>query len=176
MRRWVRRPLVQLDARGRVGVHGIQLPVRLVMHTTESKDYAGVKDLQGVVNWWVNAGDGLGAHIIVDAVGNSALCGNPDQIMWAVAARNTGTVHIELIARASFLPKRWWARILQLNKAAKWAAWLNLEYGIPLRFDINYGISGHKNQPNQTHTDPGLWFPMKYFIRKARKYRERGWT
>ena len=96
--------------------------------------------------------------------------------MYAVSKRNTGTVHIELIARARFLPTVWWLRLRQLNKAAKWCAWLNMEYGIPLVFDRDAGISGHRDQPNQTHWDPGKGFPMKWLIRRANQFRVNGWT
>lgn len=170
-----RRPLVQYDARGYVDTHGHHTPARIVIHTTESHDYPGLVDIKGIVDYWARAGDGLGAHIIIDADGNSAVCGNPDQIMWAVAGRNTGSVHIELIGRARFIPTTWWLRLRQLNKAAKWCAWLNLEYGIPLRFGRDRGISGHRHQPHQTHWDPGTFFPFKYLIAKAVLFRRKGW-
>ena len=170
-----RKPLVQYDARGYVDTHGKQKPVRIVIHTTESHDYPGVADMKGIVDYWARTPEGLGAHLIIDAEGNTALCGNPDQVMYAVSRRNTGSVHIELVGRARFIPSIWWTRLKQLNKAAKWCAWLNLEYGIPLQFHVDNGISGHRHQPNQTHWDPGVFFPMKYLIAKAKFFRAKGW-
>ena len=175
--RWVRRPLVQYDARGLVDTHGKHVPVRIVVHTTESHDEEGLGDLRGIANYWSRTPEGLGAHVIVDKDGNSALCGDPSRVMYAVKGRNTGTFHIELIGRAKFLPTVWWLRLAQLNKAAKWIAWVNYEYPlVRIVFDADTGVSGHRDQPNQTHWDPGTGFPMRYLIRRAQQFRANGWT
>lgn len=172
----VRRPLVQYDATELIQTHGNHTPRRVVIHDTESHDSAGTRDLQGVANYWHNSGLGLGAHLIIDKDGNTAYCAPEHKITWAVANRNTGTLHIELIGFARFTPQMWFARIAQLNKAAKWCAYWNLEYGIWLEKDPNYGISGHRDQPNQSHTDPGPFFPWTYFVRRAKQFRENGWS
>lgn len=175
--RWVRRPLVQYDARGLVDTHGKQVPVRIVIHTTESDDIAGDVDLRAVANYWSRTPDGLGAHVIVDGDGNSALCGDPSRVMYAVLHRNVGAFHIELIGRAGFLPTVWWLRLKQLNKVAKWCAWIHHEYPlVELVFNVDTGVSGHRDQPGQTHTDPGKWFPMTYLIRRAQQFSANGWT
>ena len=175
-RRWVRKPLVQFDARPRIMTHGFQVPTRIVIHDTESHDAKGIRDMEGIVNYWARQGQGLGAHLIIDADGNSTYGAAPDRITYAVRRRNTGTVHIELVGFARFTPKMWFLRKKQLAKCAKWCAWLNYEFGIPLVFDVNKGISGHRHQPGQDHTDPGLGFPMKWLIRRANQFRDNGWT
>jgi hypothetical protein len=169
-----RRPAVALKAA--VAVHGPQQPVRGVIHDTESHDYAGIRDLQGIVDYWQRQALGYGAHIIIDKDGNSAYCARPDRITYAVARRNTDSVHIELVGFARFTKFLWFTRIKQLRECAKWMAWLNLEYDIPLRFGVNHGWSGHRHQPKQTHTDPGAFFPMGWVIRQANKYRKEGWA
>jgi hypothetical protein len=175
-RKWVRRPLVQLDARGRVATHGRQTPVRGIWHTTECNDAPGIRELEGVVGFWQRQGRGFGTQLIIDADGNSALCGNPNQLMYGAKGANLGTVHVELIGFARFVPRIWWARLKQLNKLAKWMAWLNLEYGIPLEESTTRGWSGHNDHPAGGHWDPGKWFPRKYVLRKARQFRQNGWT
>ena len=169
------RPRVDLDARGRIETHGNQLVKRGVFHDTESHDAAGIRDLEGIVRFWQGQGLGYGAHLIIDKAGNSALCANPEHITWAVARRNTGSFHIELIGFARFTPKLWRARPAQLEKLARWMAWLNYHYEIPLHFGINYGWSGHRDQPNQTHTDPGRFFPRTRVLRRANELRKSGW-
>lgn len=171
---WVRRPLVQYF--GKIDTHGKQTPVAGVVHTTESHDYDGITDITGIVNYWRTQGQGLGAHIIIDKDGNSALNAPLDQIAWAVANHNTGRIHVELVGFAKFVPQIWWLRLSQLNKLAKWMAYINLEYGIPLEFSVAKGWAGHRDYPAQDHTDPGRWFPMKYVLRKANEYRNNGWT
>lgn len=174
----VRRPRVDLDARGLIETHGRQRPVRGVFHSTECGDAQGISELTGVVRFWRNQGLGYGAHVIIDRDGNSALCANPNEECWAVENRNGGTVSIELVGFARFTPKLWWARPRQLDKLARWMAWLALEYDIPLRFHVDRGWSRHADQSRVyggSHWDPGPFFPMGWVIRKAVVYRREGW-
>jgi hypothetical protein len=174
----VRRPVYQLDARGHIATHGHQVPVRGVWHDTEGHDAAGIRDLQGIVNYWIEQDLGYGAAVIIDKSGNSALCADPDRITWAVENHNTGTVSIELVGFAKFTPSIWRARGAQLDKLARWMAWLRLEYGIPLDLNVNKGWSGHADQTRAfggSHTDPGIGFPKRYVLRKARSYYKTGW-
>jgi len=175
-KRWVRRPLVQYDARGEVATHGRHLPVRIGIHTTECHDAPGIREMEGVVGFWKRQGMGLGAHVLIDKDGNSCLAADFHHICWAIKGANTGTVHFELIGFARFSPKVWWSRLKQLNKLAKWIAYLNYEYGIPIDRSIHRGVAGHNEFPGNDHTDPGKFFPWKYVLRRARQYRENGWT
>lgn len=175
-RRWVRQPRVDLDARGDIETHGNHTPVRIVVHTTECGDLPGVREIEAVLAYWERQDRGLGAHILIDADGNSAKAADFHKITWAVKGANTGSIHFELIGFARFLPQVWWLRLRQLNKLAKWIAFLNLEYGIPIERSVVSGVAGHREFPGNDHTDPGKWFPMLYVLRKARVFREKGWT
>lgn len=174
----VRRPKIDLDARGIVATHGPHQPLRGVWHDTEGHDAAGIRDLLGVAQFWHGQNLGYGAQVIIDKDGNSALCANPDEIVWCVENHNTGTVSIELIGFASFVPSVWLARPKQLDKLAKWMAWLRLEYGIPLDHNVNKGWSGHADQSKAfggSHYDPGTGFPSKLVLARARHYYKAGW-
>lgn len=173
-RRWVRQPRV--DLRGDVDTHGVHSPVRIVIHTTECGDAPGVREMEGVLNFWRRQGQGLGAHVLIDKDGNSALAADFHKITWAVKGANTGSIHFELIGFARFLPPLWWLRLTQLNKLAKWIAYLNLAYGIPIEHSTAAGVAGHREFPGNDHTDPGKWFPMKYVLRRAQQFRDPGWT
>ncbi len=175
-RLWVRKPLVQLDARGRVQTHGTHVPIRGIWHDTESHDLAGTRDLEGIVAFWRQQAAGYGAHLIIDKDGNTAQCADFDKVTWHTGGRNTGSIGIELVGFARFVPSVWWTRRKQLDKLAKWIAYLNLEYEIPIRFHVDKGWSGHRDQPAQSHTDPGPWFPKNYVIRRAKQFRANGWT
>jgi N-acetyl-anhydromuramyl-L-alanine amidase AmpD len=172
-KRWVREPLF-VDRK--VETHGKHDPIRVAIHTTECADAPGLREIDAVVNFWKRQNRGLGAHVIIDKDGNAAKCAAYDRITYAVANRNTGTIHFELIGFAKFLPQVWWLRLRQLNKLAKWLAYLNMEYGIRLEHSTVDGVAGHRDYPGQTHTDPGRYFPMKYVLRKAREFRANGWT
>ena len=174
----VRRPIIQFDARGQVSTHGLQTPRFGVWHDTESHDAAGIRDLQGIVNFWKGQGLGLGAHLIIDKDGNSAFCVSPTFKTYAVQSHNTGGVHVELVGFAKFSPNMWFLRRKQLDKLAKWMAWLNLEYNIPLHWGVEHGWAGHRAHSKKyggSHWDPGFGFPSRWVLRRARKYREEGW-
>lgn len=175
MSRKVRRPSVQLDARGRVETHGYHDLTRGIWHDTESHDFSGIRDLEGIVRFWVNQNRGYGAHVIIDRDGNSCLCANPHEITWHTGERNTGSFGVELVGWARFTPRLWLLRPKQLDKLARWMAWVNLEFDVPLSFGINNGWSGHRDQPRQFHSDPGLGFPKGFVLRLANSYRRDGW-
>jgi hypothetical protein len=175
-RRWVRRPRIELDCRDDVATHGNHTPVRGGVHTTECGDSPGTVEMQGVVDFWRRQNRGLGAQILIDADGNSCLGADLHKICYAIKNANTGTVHVELVGRAGFLPTIWWLRLKQLNKLAKWMAYLNLEYGIPIVRSVDHGWAGHNQFPGNDHTDPGRWFPWRYTLRRAQQFRENGWT
>lgn len=180
-RKSVRRPRVDLDARGVIATHGIMHPERGDWHSTESGDAAGIRDLEGIVNFWSEQNLGYGSHIIIDKEGNSALCADLNQITWHTENRNTGMIGIELVGRAAFTGAAWWTRRAQLDKLARWIAYINKEWHVPICFDVNAGWSGHVDQTKafhlpSGHTDPGKFFPKGYVLRLAKKYRREGWA
>lgn len=174
----VHEPVVKYDARGSIQTHGTQKPVRGVWHSTECGDSPGIQELQAVVNFWKNQGLGYGAQLMIDKDGNTAVCANPDQITWAVENHNTGTYSVELVGYAKFGKLTWFTRLPQLRELAKWMAWLNKQYGIPLTLNVNAGWSRHLDQSKAfggTHTDPGTGFPRGFVLTLARRYRKNGW-
>lgn len=175
----VRQPRIDLYAIGRIQTHGVQTPMFGTWHTTEGYDAKGVRELEGVVNYWERQGRGYGAAVIIDKDGNSALCAPPTRITYTVENHNTGDVAIELIGFARFVPKVWWVRRKQLDKLARWMAYLNKEYNIPLRLSVTHGWQSHAAHSKVyggSHWDPGKFFPARYVLRLATKYRADGWT
>ena len=178
-RRWVRRPRVDVDLRDYITTHGVMTPKRGVIHSTECGDAPGTAELTGVASYWKRQARGYGAHVGVDKDGNSAMFADPHHVTYHTYQRNTDSIGIELIGFARFVPQVWWLRLSQLNKLAKWIAYYNLEYGIPIVLDVERGWSTHAMQSaafGGDHYDPGKFFPLRYVIRKARVFREKGWT
>jgi hypothetical protein len=159
--------------------HGAMTPVRVVLHDTESHDEKGIGDMEGVVNFWLRGPDKLGAHFIVDAEGNVGQCGEPTELMFHTLAANTGSVGIEQIGFASFTKQAWASRPDQLMKVAKLLAWLNDEYGIPLRHSTVHGVSTHADQTKAHnvpggHTDPGANYPFDEVLAIAKGFKDAG--
>ena len=174
-----RRPSIELNAVGRVATHGTHQLSRGIWHSTESYDAPGVRDLDGIVEFWRRQGLGYGTPLVIDADGNTALCAAMDAVTWHTGQRNTGSVGIELVGFARFTPHAWFVRIKQLRKLAQWMAWLNLEHGIPLRKSTSRGWARHWDhslETGGTHWDPGRGFPQGFVLRLARRYREKGWA
>lgn len=186
-KRSVREPRIDYDGRSLVASHGPHVPVRSIIHDTESHDEKGVRDLAGVANFWHNQRlpdgrpAGYGAQRGIDKKGNSARYVDDDKVAYHTGGRNTGSLGTELIGFAFFTRLVWWVkRTKQMHKLAKWMAYDHKEYGIPLVWDVEKGFSTHRMQsrhfPDLTnHTDPGAFFPKKRVMKLARHYAEDGW-
>lgn len=171
----VRKPHISVDYRGSMAVHGRQVPQRIVLHSTESYDAPGTRDIVGIFEFWRRQGRGFGAHYVVDAGGYVGQGASPAEIAWHVRGHNTGSVGIEQIGFARFARLRWLGRRAQLDKVAKLIAWMSTEYDIPIVHDTRRGVCLHRDFPDSGHTDPGPWYPLSSVLWRARWYRRRGW-
>lgn len=174
----VHRPTVNFEGYHLVESHGPHAPLRIILHDTESHDSRGIRDIEGVCNYWHSQGLGYGSHILVDSDGLTGMAVAPSFVAWHTARRNTGSLGIEQIGFARFSNALWWTRQAQLHKVAKWCAWWSKTYDIPLQVDIEHGISTHAMQSRAfggDHYDPGKGYPLGYLIRLARKYYHEGW-
>lgn len=174
----IRKPRIAYHAPAGL-THGAMTPVRVVLHDTESHDEKGIGDMKGIAEFWLRGPDKLGAHFIVDAEGNIGQCGEPTELMFHTGGANTGSVGIEQIGFAQFSKKTWESRPDQLIKVAKLLAWLNHEYGIPLRVSTVHGISTHAMQSkihpeSMGHTDPGVGYPLDEVIAIAKGFKDAG--
>jgi N-acetyl-anhydromuramyl-L-alanine amidase AmpD len=163
--------------------HGTHRPVRIVLHDTESHDTAGVKDIQGIFNFWhtqKNPDGSLamyGAHFVVDGDGNVGEGAPTNKIAWHVGGLNTGSIGIEQIGFASFTRLLWKRkRRQQLYAVARLCAWAHGEYGIPLVVPANPqspGITTHARVgaagiDTSGHTDPGAGYPLMFMVTLAK--------
>jgi hypothetical protein len=178
--KFVRRPDIELDARSLVAAHGGTFPVRAVLHSTESPNYEGVKDLFGIASYWSRVSWGPGAHLTIDCDGNTALNLNERELGYHVSGRNTGSLGIEQIGYARYSRVQWLACPRQLEKVAKWLAYWHEEFDLSLRHDPERGVSTHNEQSHYAglaggHWDPGPGYPFSYVMHLARKYAKEGW-
>lgn len=173
----VRKPVVRHNAIGRMATHGKHTPRRIILHSTESGDTRGIGDVSGVFAFWRRQGRGYGAHLVIDAEGNTGQGAPGNQIVWATYGANTGSLQVEMVGRAKWRMIDWIrpSRRRQLNEVAKWIAWWNLLYGIPIVLSTSAGVARHRDFPAGGHTDPGAGFPLGWVLKRARLYRRKGW-
>lgn len=174
----VKRPTIELDARGLVSSHGGQSPYRIVLHSTESPNYIGTQDLYGIASYWRRQGDGLGAHLTIDGDGLTALNINERELGYHTYRRNTNSLGIEQIGYAKWTRAEWMSHPAQLRKVAQWLAYWSKEFDIPLSRNVEHGVSTHNDQSQLIgggHWDPGPGYPFDYVLSLAREYKKTGW-
>jgi hypothetical protein len=187
----IHEPSIAFHAASGAFAHGTMTPVRVVLHDTECHDAAGITEIEGVVNFWMQTSqpNRLGSHYIVDADGNIGKLGDPTQLLYHVGGLNTGSVGIEQIGFASFTEKDWLSRSAQLDKVARLLAYLHHACGIPLEVPqpqgaraANHGVMTHamvsRFEPaSEGHTDPGSGYPLAHVLAMARGYvKAGGWA
>lgn len=191
----VHMPKIALDARGTLSTARFNRNGRTriadltlgVLHSTESHDYPGVKDLGGVIQWWKNPSSGGSAHVVVDKDANSAYAVSLLNTAPHVGGMNYCSVGIEQIGYAKFALKTWLGRDKQLRQTARWMAYIFHEFGLPLQEAI-VTRSGNVARPGWTthralgalglgtnHTDPGAFYPFKRVLNYAKWYAVHGW-
>lgn len=175
----VARPPTEYDGRAHVDSHGEHKPVRIILHSTESGDAAGLTDLRGLAMFWKGQAKGYGSQIAVDLEGLTGRYVADTQIAWHTSQRNTGSLGIEQFGKASFTRRLWILRPRQLAKVAWWIAFWSKKFSIPIKKDVEFGVSTHAMQSKAfggDHTDPGLGYPLQLVLITARVYKRFGKT
>ncbi len=174
----LRKPRIAVKAKATV--HGPMVPVRVVLHDTESHSTAGIEDIQGIYDFWGRQGLGYGAHFVVDKDGNIGQGASCRSMLWHVANYNSGSVGIEQIGYSWFLKAMWRKTDReQLRSVAKLLAFLHKTYHIPLVISIDRGVCTHAmvgaaGIDPTGHTDPGKGYPLRFVVWLANRYVRRG--
>lgn len=176
-------PIAHHEPAGRFSV-GHMKPVRADLHSTESHDVPrSISDIVGVISFWKRnpfpGGSLAGSHYIVDGDGFIGQIGTLSDILQHTGGANTGTIGVEEIGFARFTQAVWLLRTAQLDAVAKILAYLNHVHDIPLVKSTSVGISTHAMQSrlhpeSLGHTDPGLGYPFRFVMGRARSYRDAG--
>ena len=173
-------PRIDYDGRSLVLEHGWHHPVRVVLHDTESYDRVGISDIQGIAEFFKRQGLGYGSHLVIDREGKTGRLVDDDRIGWHVGGANTGSLGIEQIGFGRFRRADWRKRPLQLEKVARWLAWWNTRWKIPLVISTDKGICTHAmmsalHPESGGHTDPGLGYDLIGVVKRARELKRAGW-
>lgn len=153
----------------------------IVLHDTEGGTAAGV------AAWFQNPASTGSAHIVVDET-ECQRCLPNTAIPWAAPNANTDGFHIEMCGRASYTNIVWKQQHrMTVDRAAYKAALHCYRLGIPARWvgprglaANRSGITTHRNVStwsaraglpgDHSHTDPGLFFPRWWFMRRVRHH------
>jgi hypothetical protein len=145
----------------------------IVLHDEESTS------AEGAARWFANPDSSGSAHLCVD----DQVCFrtlNNDEIPWAAQGANRQGFHIEQAGYARWSAVVWMNHYRTLQRAAYKTAQHCRAFGIPPIFRtapaLKQGYPGVTTHAECTkafggnHTDPGLFWPRRYFMRQVRKY------
>jgi N-acetyl-anhydromuramyl-L-alanine amidase AmpD len=146
-------------------------PDLIVLHTTESHNRPGSRDLAAIGEWFDNPQAQASAHVCTDADAQSARYVGDDAKAWACVNFNSRSLNIEQIGQAA--QGRFSRR--ELRETARWVAHWSHKYGIPLRRSdgSKSGVTRHMDLgvAGGGHHDPGPHFPINRVLRYARYYK-----
>jgi hypothetical protein len=108
--------------------HGAS-PLLIVVHDTEGANLPGLRDLQGLADWFDNPAAQASSHVATDADGNSARFVRDEDKAWHVAFYNPVSLGIEQVGFAS--QKTW--TLAEQAETARWIAYWSKLHGIPIR-------------------------------------------
>jgi N-acetyl-anhydromuramyl-L-alanine amidase AmpD len=158
--------------------HGAS-PLLIVVHDTEGANLPGLRDLQGLGDWFDNPAAQASSHVATDADGNSARFVRDEDKAWHVAFYNPVSLGIEQVGFAS---QKTWTSAEQAE-TARWIAYWSKLHGIPIRkgrvtLDGRVTCSGvvrhsELGRLGGDHHDPGPDYPLHDVLDLARGFRKR---
>lgn len=158
----------------------------IVLHNTESHDYPGKADLEGVGSWFKNPSSQVSAHLVVDSEGYTLRCVADSKKAWHCMNYNSESLGIEQVGWSG-RGRAFWTRNgrKQIKKVAKHIAYWSITYDIPIQrahtrdgHFVTKGITTHRalGSAGGNHDDPGANYPFKTVLRLAAWYKKHGWT
>ena len=155
---------------------GVRKPedIRLVvLHSTEGGT------AESVARYFTTPQSGGSAHLVVDDLDCYRCLRNID-IPWGAPGANTAGFHIEQCGYARWTKAEWLEHDLTLRRAAYKAALHANHFGIPLQWlsaaGLKRGLRGVTTHADCSqafggdHTDPGPFWPRRYFMRLVNGY------
>jgi N-acetyl-anhydromuramyl-L-alanine amidase AmpD len=164
-------PEVTRNVRNQSSRHGAK-PVLIVLHDTEGANVPGIRDLQGLGDWFDNPKAQASSHSANDAEGNDARFVPDSQKAWHVAGFNSVSLGIEQIG---FATQKVWPKA-QLQNTAEWIAYWSHLHDIPIRRGevsgtrvVKPGVVMHSELGTfgGGHHDPGNNYPLALVITMA---------
>lgn len=158
--------------------HGAAIEL-IVVHDTEGANLPGIRDLQGLADFFDRIITQASSHVATDAEGSSSRMVTDAAKAWHCAFFNSVSLGIEQIGFAS--QQQWPDK--QLRETARWIARWSRLHGIPIQKGkvsadgqvLRAGVVRHSDlgRLGGGHHDPGLAYPLREVLVLARQYRAR---
>lgn len=126
----------------------------IVIHTTQGT-------YQSAVNWFLNPAAQVSAHYVISKKGEITEMVLEKDKAWHVGSENKSTIGIE---HEGMVDDPKWATEPMLDASAQLSCYLLKKWQLPATRDH---IKGHVELPNQTHTDPGKYWPWDLYMSKV---------
>ena len=127
----------------------------IVVHTVQGS-------YKGCISWFQNPAAKVSAHFVLGKNGEVTQMVKEKDIAWHVGSANGYTVGIE---HEGFVSDANWVTPKMLDASAKLSCYLVKKYGLTA---TKTHIKGHVELPNQTHTDPGKYWPWDSYLKKVK--------
>ncbi len=144
----------QASVNFKVANRGIGSIKTVVVHTVQGS-YAGC------ISWFKNPNAQVSAHYVVSKTGAITQMVKEKDIAWHVGSENGYTIGIEhegYVSDANYVTPQ------MLDATAQLTCYLVKKYQLQ---PTKAAIKGHVELPNQTHTDPGKYWPWDSYIAKV---------
>lgn len=148
----------------------------IVIHSTESHNYEGPRDLAAIGEWFDNPAAQASAHVCTDADGTSARYVPDHRKAWHCASYNSATLGVEQIGQAA--QPKWHDR--EVRETARWVAQWSIAHHVPIRKGAvsagrvtRTGVLRHSDLGDLGggHNDPGPNYPFGAMLRWARLFK-----
>ncbi|MBM4344898.1 MAG: N-acetylmuramoyl-L-alanine amidase [Deltaproteobacteria bacterium] len=123
----------------------------VVVHTTQGS-------FAGAVSWMQNPKAKVSAHYCISKKGEVVQLVKEEDIAWHVGSENGYTIGIE---HEGFVSDANWVTPQLLDASAKLSCYLVKKWKLA---PTKSNIKGHVELPNQTHTDPGKYWPWDKYV------------
>ncbi len=123
----------------------------IVIHTTQGS-------YSGTISWFQNPASQVSAHYTISKGGDVMQMVYEHDIAWHVGSENSYTIGIE---HEGYIDDPAWVTDPMLQASAKLTCYLLKKWGLPPDKDH---VKGHVELPNQTHKDPGPYWPWDKYM------------
>ncbi|MBM4344899.1 MAG: N-acetylmuramoyl-L-alanine amidase [Deltaproteobacteria bacterium] len=144
----------QASVNFKVANRGVGSIKTVVVHTIQGS-YAGC------ISWFKNPSAQVSAHYVISKTGAITQMVKEKDIAWHVGSENGYTIGIE---HEGYVSDANWVTPQMLDASALLTCYLVKKYQLQAS---KASIKGHVELPNQTHTDPGKYWPWDSYIAKV---------
>ena len=126
----------------------------IVIHTTQGT-------YQSAISWFQDPASQVSAHYVISKKGEITQMVLEKDVAWHVGSENSYTIGIE---HEGMIDDPTWVTEPMLDASAKLCCYLLKKWQLPATKEH---IKGHVELPNQTHKDPGSYWPWDTYLTKV---------